>query len=221
MTREERNIKLKHLITCMKCEVSGKVCDENCPTQYEAGNMGEIIENLEAISETMEQQPCEDWYDVPSNEMTFEQARQAVKDLRKKLAEYLEQEPCEDTKEEIWKDIPEMENTLNNNPVSRQAVKDIICSGASIDTDADKEYVCELIDKLPSVTPKEKTGKWIDDANKIDAQFGRHTYICSECGKYAEYFVSGTEVWWDRIKPNFCPNCGAKMEGDTDGKDNN
>lgn len=50
MTIEERNIKLKHLITCMKCEVSGKVCDSNCPTQYEAGNMGEIIENLEAIS---------------------------------------------------------------------------------------------------------------------------------------------------------------------------
>lgn len=67
-------------------------------------------------------------------------------------------------------------------------------------------------EKMPPVAPKEKTGKWIEDANKIDAKFGRHTYICSECGKYAEYFVSGTEVWWDRIKPNFCPNCGAKME---------
>lgn len=60
MTIEERNIKLKHYITCMKCEASGKVCDENCPTQYEAGNIGEIIENLEAISEILEQQPCED-----------------------------------------------------------------------------------------------------------------------------------------------------------------
>ncbi len=59
MTVEERNIKLKHLITCMKCEVSGKACDENCPTQYEAGNMGEIIENLEAISEILEQKPCD------------------------------------------------------------------------------------------------------------------------------------------------------------------
>jgi len=64
---------------------------------------------------------------------------------------------------------------------------------------------------LPPVIPNEKTGKWIDEADKIDAQFGKHTYKCSECGKYAEYFVSGTEVWWDRIKPNFCPNCGAKM----------
>lgn len=56
------------------------------------------------------------------------------------------------------------------------------------------------------------TGYWIDEADKIDAQYGKHAYKCSKCNKYAEYFVSGTEVWWDRIKPNFCPNCGAKME---------
>ena len=86
--------------------------------------------------------------------------------------------------------------------ISRQAVLDMMNFGILEDN----------IKKLPSVTPKKKTGKWIDDANKIDAQFGRHTYICSECGKYAEHFISGTEVWWDRIKPNFCPNCGAKME---------
>lgn len=57
MQIEDRNKKLKHLITCMKCEVSGKICDANCATQYEAGNMGEIIENLEAISKTLEQVP--------------------------------------------------------------------------------------------------------------------------------------------------------------------
>ena len=59
MTREERNNKLKHFITCMKCEVSGKCCDENCPIQYDAGNMGEIIENLEEISKILEKE-CED-----------------------------------------------------------------------------------------------------------------------------------------------------------------
>lgn len=57
MTREERNNKLKHFITCLKCEVSGKPCDVNCSTQYDAGNMGEIIENLETISKTLEQEP--------------------------------------------------------------------------------------------------------------------------------------------------------------------
>ena len=57
MTIAERNNKLKHFITCLKCEVSGKCCDDNCSTQYDAGNMGEIIENLEAISKELEQEP--------------------------------------------------------------------------------------------------------------------------------------------------------------------
>ena len=56
MTIAERNNKLKYFITCLKCEVSGKCCDNNCSTQYDAGNMGEIIENLEAISKALEQE---------------------------------------------------------------------------------------------------------------------------------------------------------------------
>lgn len=51
---------------------------------------------LEMVIKALEQEPCEDWYDVPSNEMTLEQARQAVKDLRnlrKRFKEDLEQEP--------------------------------------------------------------------------------------------------------------------------------
>ena len=44
---KDRIIKLKSLITCLKCSVSGKKCDDNCETIYHAGNMGEIIENLE------------------------------------------------------------------------------------------------------------------------------------------------------------------------------
>ena len=35
--------------------------------------------------------------------------------------------------------------------ISRQTVKDIILGGVSTDTDEDKEYVCGLIDNLPSV----------------------------------------------------------------------
>ena len=60
MTILERNNKLKHFINCLKCEVSGKDCDVNCSTQYDAGNMGEIIENLEAISKVLNQEPCDD-----------------------------------------------------------------------------------------------------------------------------------------------------------------
>lgn len=35
--------------------MSGKCCNVNCPTQYDAGNIGQIIENLEAISNILEQ----------------------------------------------------------------------------------------------------------------------------------------------------------------------
>ena len=56
MTIAERNNKLKHFIACLKCKVSGKSCDVNCSVQYDAGNMRDIIENLEAISKVIEQE---------------------------------------------------------------------------------------------------------------------------------------------------------------------
>ena len=115
--------------------------------------------------------------------------------------EALGQQPCEDC-------------------ISRQAVLSYISNelgfgdeenGYDLERKIAQEEIYNFVKKMPSATPKRKTGRWREDANKIDAQFGRHTYICSECGKYAEYFISGTEVWWDRIKPNFCPNCGCHM----------
>lgn len=56
-----------------------------------------------------------------------------------------------------------------------------------------------------------KTGHWIETYSEIDAKYGMHSYKCSECGKHANYFVAGTEHWWDAEEPNFCPNCGIKM----------
>ena len=52
----------------------------------------------------------------------------------------------------------------------------------------------EVLDNLPSVQPKQKTGQWISN---------RHTdtVLCSECKK----------CYGDESK--FCPNCGAKMGG--------
>ena len=47
--------------------------------------------------------------------------------------------------------------------------------------------------KLPPVTPKRKTGKW------IHSDFSHEFLQCSECGR-GRYFCS-----------NFCPNCGADM----------
>ena len=46
-----------------------------------------------------------------------------------------------------------------------------------------------------------KRGKWLG-------------YVCSECHVCADYFVSG-DVYFD-MKPDFCPFCGARMDGDTE-----
>lgn len=63
------------------------------------------------------------------------------------------------------------------------------------------------IDALPSVTPKQKTGKWeekaVSDEKVIDEwQSAR----CSACGKYhtAPYMYYFNNY-------NYCPNCGARM----------
>lgn len=52
----------------------------------------------------------------------------------------------------------------------------------------------KILEKQPSA---EKTGKWIDVENDIDY----YPFMCSEC---YETVIKRT---------NYCPNCGAKMEG--------
>lgn len=63
-------------------------------------------------------------------------------------------------------------------------------------------YSCVIpfIRKLPAAEVQPvKHGKW-------------DGYICSECNACADYFISG-DFYFDE-KPNFCPNCGARMDGD-------
>ena len=57
--------------------------------------------------------------------------------------------------------------------------------------------------RLPSVTPKRKTGKWIIDGHHI---------VCSEC----ETGMCNTDREGDSFPTNFCPNCGADMRGERD-----
>jgi len=53
------------------------------------------------------------------------------------------------------------------------------------------DLAVDTLEKLPSAQPKH--GKW----NKIHWK----AFRCSECNRLSEY------------NTNFCPNCGAKMEG--------
>lgn len=61
------------------------------------------------------------------------------------------------------------------------------------------------IEHLPSVTPIQKTGKW-EVYTDINAD---HRCTCSNCKKWI------TVLREDTI-PNFCPNCGVIMDGDSD-----
>ena len=62
-------------------------------------------------------------------------------------------------------------------------------------------YIWKNLMDLPSVTPKRKTGRWLDNY-----QYG---YKCSECGAYLEIDCGDVEM-------NFCPNCNADMRGKQD-----
>lgn len=111
-------------------------------------------------------------------------------------------EPCEDNvKPEPCEDA-----------VSRAEAKRILFdfAGCIVDTpngiyqQAYKKYN-DMMDNLPCVTPKPKTGKWIQH----DARFPwSHHYECSECGNTID--MSGLNA--GRGDANYCPNCGAKME---------
>ena len=70
------------------------------------------------------------------------------------------------------------------------------------------------IDALPSVTPKQKCGKWIDAIceNRVTKK-RRSAKACSECG--SGYFSYYGEPDVEYIAPKFCPNCGARMTEET------
>ena len=61
----------------------------------------------------------------------------------------------------------------------------------------------ELLDVEPTIEPERKKGRWIS----ADAIFHGVPFYCSECGE-----VTRDTVMW-KPRWNFCPICGARMEG--------
>lgn len=57
-------------------------------------------------------------------------------------------------------------------------------------------------------------GRWEDCSDKYEKGMNLR---CLVCGGRADSFVGGTEDWYCLWKPNFCPRCGAKMDGDGNG----
>ena len=94
--------------------------------------------------------------------------------------------------------------------ISRQAVDEL--SKELVHTTRDKaDFLCnfwEGLQKLPPVTPKEKTGHWIlQPSNKEQGERDFIWWKCSECGQ-----VIFSETKKDRREYHaYCGRCGARM----------
>ncbi len=66
------------------------------------------------------------------------------------------------------------------------------------------DKAAEYYNQLP------KRGEWIEDEETYPGQ-GLSNYKCSLCGKFCGTWRSGLKN--DEL-PNFCGNCGAKMDGE-------
>ena len=96
----------------------------------------------------------------------------------------LKQEPCEDA-------------------IGRQTVLDIVNNPLNVRLD-------EIIRKLPSVTPKQKMGRWIYEKrerlkNETDEGAVYITDYWCKCSK------CGGDFGYVKMKDAFCKYCGAKM----------
>lgn len=86
---------------------------------------------------------------------------------------------------------------MSDDLISRQAAIDYLLD-ALYDLDeadyVDKEFIEEELKRVPSVQPKQKTGRWFD--------VGSLSCRCSECGCK------------NNKESNYCPECGAYMKGE-------
>ena len=105
--------------------------------------------------------------------MTANEIMKSIKDNLDNVEHNLEQIQCDDC-------------------ISREAAI-YVASGFCHPSNVAKE-----LEKLPSVTPKPKTGHWIDCSNG---------WMCSNCEKDNTYDT------------DYCPNCGSYNGGDDNGNE--
>ena len=200
------------------------------PLPTDAVDRVTIKEYLESFGNIKtEQEPCEDVcerfeqsIDIVADIVEFRFSDGTVKrakrglymrdieeSLRKMLIDQManekKQEPCEDA-------------------ISRQSVTDstickgISCNECSFNTCEDRKSGCllqERINKLPSVTPQPKMGRWIyekrerltnktDECEVYETDYSDYWCKCSKCGG---------DFGYRKMKDAFCKYCGAKMQG--------
>ena len=129
------------------------------------------------------------------------------------------QEPCDDANanqhnSNALNHVGQHTNALEGDLINRQAALDAFglfektrkYGGDYSGYDTMLLYeIQQTLEDLPSVTPKQRSGHWIEQ----DGFDGDTYYDCSECGE-SFCLIDGTPT--DNLY-NYCPNCGAKMEG--------
>lgn len=88
--------------------------------------------------------------------------------------------------------------------ISRQAAKQAVSKMSEGETSVLRMRfrLLDYFDKMPSVQPEMKKGKWMDEGQYADF-FPHHMFTCSECRNH----LLEIDVYYD-----YCPFCGAKME---------
>ena len=144
---------------------------------HETKQYGDTMLALDMAIEALSAEPCEDcrtcnkWSECECGEKGHKNGTS----IGYSIGECKDYKPCEDT-------------------ISRREVLRI-ASHATLSVND----VVSMIEKLPSVTPKQKMGRWIEHKHN-----GSSHLECSECS-----------VWFARIhlvRNSYCPNCGTKME---------
>ena len=105
-------------------------------------------------------------------------------------------------------DLPSAQPEPCEDAVSRKAVKDgfvEMCNLICPYTEKQRHTMCgscllgtafDVLEATQPVTPKQRTGKWINGK-------------CDKCGEHAPFYAMASTYH----ESNFCPHCGAKMEG--------
>lgn len=118
----------------------------------------------------------------------------------------LEQQPSECTEHPCLGKLCRYYKQPCEDAISRQAAIDFIIDNYGLKCSS---LTNGIRDYLPPVTPQPKIGKWIQTKDECDGvNFYDFSFECSKCGKEQSF------------KSNYCPNCGAEMNGggEVDGK---
>ena len=104
---------------------------------------------------------------------------------------------------------------MNDEYISKQKAKDLMgccLASAKAEYKAAKDVFTKARfgDCISAIQSMIDVVGTVEAADVQPVKYGKWDgYICSECNVCADYFISG-DFYFDE-KPNFCPNCGAKL----------